>query len=134
MASSSIDGEKVGGDFEYTAAIVALQSEIGKVAACRRNRIKYSPVVESIGSGISPANTTRTFTRLIMNTWLEHWLNAGAVQKGEVARRNIQDVINFVPVPLVEVVHFISQKGFHLIQIGDQLIVIGSSAPIQIHC
>ncbi len=67
-----------------------------------------------------------------MATWLDQVFDAKQVAAGGIVRRNKADVDRICALPslLAEVKH----RGFHLIEVGDQYVVICNSGQLQVHC
>lgn len=67
-----------------------------------------------------------------MSAWIDQIFTAEAVAKGEVVRRNLADVIKFST--LAELQAEVKARGFHLIQNGDQLIILCNQGDVKIIC
>lgn len=65
------------------------------------------------------------------SAWVEQIFSADAVAKGEVVRRNLADVIKYASVE--ELLAEVRSRNYHLIQTGDQLMIVCNSGVIQIH-
>ena len=68
-----------------------------------------------------------------MNAWINQIFKAGAVAKGGVVRRNLSDVIKYAGSPQALLVE-VKRRNYHLVQTGNQLIVICNSGDVKIHC
>ncbi|MFL5731575.1 MAG: N-(5'-phosphoribosyl)anthranilate isomerase [Chloroflexia bacterium] len=66
------------------------------------------------------------------SAWIDQIFTADAVAKGEVVRRNLGDVNRYASVD--ELLAEVRRQNFHLIQTGDQLIIVCNPGVLQIHC
>jgi hypothetical protein len=67
-----------------------------------------------------------------MSTWLDQVFAAGQANVGGVVRRSVYDVGQYVGID-----RFINEcrdRGFHVIETGDQLVVLCHEGGIVIHC
>ena len=69
---------------------------------------------------------------ILMSSWLEQIFSADQVRRGGVVRRARYDVEHFVS--LAELIDEARERGFHVIETGDQVIVICNQEGILIHC
>ncbi len=67
-----------------------------------------------------------------MNSWIERIFDAEAADKGAVVRRSIDDVEKLGS--LAELLAECRKRDYHLIETGDQFVVICNSGVIKIHC
>lgn len=67
-----------------------------------------------------------------MNAWLDQWFDAWAADKGDVIRRSISDVEKYAS--RAELLDECKSRHYHLIETGDQYVVICNAGIIKIHC
>ena len=67
-----------------------------------------------------------------MNAWMEQVFGAKIVYKEGIVRRKRSDVRKHAS--LTEFLSYIRAQKYHLIETGDQYIVICNSGAIKIHC
>ncbi|MCI0639079.1 MAG: hypothetical protein L0Y72_15925 [Gemmataceae bacterium] len=65
-------------------------------------------------------------------SWLDQVFGADQVAKGGVVRRNIDDVHRLCT--LDDLLGEVRSRQFHLIETGEQYVVICNSGVIKIHC
>ena len=65
-------------------------------------------------------------------SWLDQIFGADQVAKGGVVRRNIDDVHKLCS--LENLLYEVRTREFHLIETGDQYIVVCNQGVIKIHC
>jgi len=65
-------------------------------------------------------------------SYINKMFRSDAARSGGVVRRSIQDVHRLASRSAL--IEEVKRKNFHLIEAGDQYIVICSSAKIQVHC
>jgi hypothetical protein len=67
-----------------------------------------------------------------MSTWLDQIFDADAANNGGIVRRNRQDVNkNCGRDALIEEV---KERGFHLIETGNQYVIFCHTGALRIHC
>lgn len=66
------------------------------------------------------------------NEWINQVFEANAVNKGGIVRRNIGDVIKFASPD--ELIDEVKKRGFHLIETGEQFVIICNSGALKIYC
>lgn len=67
-----------------------------------------------------------------MNAWIEQWFAANQANTGGVIRRNREDVDKYTS--LDEVIAEARQNGWHVIETGDQVVVLCHTGALHIHC
>ena len=67
-----------------------------------------------------------------MNFWLEQVFNARAAQCGGVVRRNVHDVDRYSSEH--QLIEAVKARGFHLVQTGDQFVVICNGGDLRLIC
>lgn len=67
-----------------------------------------------------------------MSTYVDQVFEAAQASKGGVVRRSIHDVERFVGV--AEFIDECRRREFHVIETGDQLVVLCHEGGIVIHC
>jgi len=67
-----------------------------------------------------------------MNNWLEQIFRAGQVEKGGVVRRARGDVERCAS--LEELVEVARERRFHVLETGDQVVVLCHEGNLTIHC
>ena len=67
-----------------------------------------------------------------MSAWIEQRFDTWAADKGDVIRRNIVDVERFAS--RRELYAAVKDRDWHLVETGNQFIVICNSGEIKIHC
>jgi len=66
------------------------------------------------------------------NTWIQQIFEAQAADSGNVVRRSVHDVGKFASEH--ELLAEVKQRGFHLIETGDQYVIICNAGVLKIHC
>ena len=67
-----------------------------------------------------------------MSAWLDQLFDAWAADKGDVIRRSISDVEKYAS--RTELLAECRSRTYHLIETGDQFVVICNCGIIKIHC
>jgi hypothetical protein len=68
-----------------------------------------------------------------VNAWLEQWFDEPKqANRGGVIRRNVNDVARYTSVD--EVVIEARSRGWHVIETGDQLVVLCHDGDMRIFC
>ena len=67
-----------------------------------------------------------------MNAWLDQVFDAWAADKGDVIRRNIADVEKYSS--RHELIQECKNREYHLVETGNQFVVICNSGELKIHC
>jgi hypothetical protein len=67
-----------------------------------------------------------------MNAWNRQIFSAGAVNKGNVVRRKRADVFKFGDID--ELVLEVQRRRFHMLETGDQLIIICNPGVVRVVC
>ena len=67
-----------------------------------------------------------------MSTWIDQMLQAEIVKREGIVRRNIGDVSKYASHQ--ELLAEVRNRGYHLIQTGDQYVVICNPGAIQLWC
>ena len=67
-----------------------------------------------------------------MNAWIEQWFGAQQASSGVVIRRALADVQQYAS--LDEVIDEAQARGWHVIETGDQIVVLCHEGAIQVHC
>lgn len=67
-----------------------------------------------------------------MSSWIEQVFGAEQVRKGGIARRNIQDVERLVGLDVL--IEEAKSRGFHLVETGDQVVILCHEGALNIHC
>ena len=65
-----------------------------------------------------------------MSAWIEQIFQAGQAGEGNIVRRSRADVEKYASVE--ELVEAVTSRGFHLIEIGTQLVVICNRGAVQL--
>jgi hypothetical protein len=66
------------------------------------------------------------------SAWINQIFEAQAVEKGDLVRRNKEDVHNLGG---FENLHFaVLERGFHMIETGTQYVIICNKGALIIHC
>lgn len=65
-------------------------------------------------------------------TWLDQVFGAEQVARGGIVRRNKNDVHNLCS--LADLLAEVRQRNFHLIETGDQYVVVCNSGVLTLHC
>lgn len=65
-------------------------------------------------------------------SWLRQLFRAGAVNRGGIVRRKKSDVERMVG--LDAVIEYAQQRQFHVVETGDQIIVVCNSGTLKLHC
>ena len=66
------------------------------------------------------------------SAWVNQIFSAQQAQSGGVVRRNISDVERYAS--LDEVVEEAVARGFHVVETGDQLVILCHTGALHIHC
>ena len=66
------------------------------------------------------------------SAWVNQIFSAQQAQSGGVVRRNISDVERHAS--LDEVVEEAMARGFHVVETGDQLVILCHTGALHIHC
>ena len=66
------------------------------------------------------------------SAWIEQVFSAASAKNGNVVRRKTQSVETAASVQ--ELIQEARNKGFHVIEFGDQIVVLCADDPIRIHC
>lgn len=67
-----------------------------------------------------------------MRGWLEQIFSAEQVDRGGIVRRSIHDVERFVGLHVL--IDEARDRGFHVIETGEQIVIICNQEGIIIHC
>lgn len=67
-----------------------------------------------------------------MRAWMNQVFAAGQANTGGVVRRSVYDVDRYVGIP--EFVRECRDQGYHVIETGDQLVVLCHEGSMIIHC
>jgi hypothetical protein len=67
-----------------------------------------------------------------MSAWIDQMFDAQIVEKDGLVRRNIADVNKFAS--FKELIERVKQEDYHLIETGEQCIVICNPGVLKIHC
>lgn len=67
-----------------------------------------------------------------MTPWISQIFDARAAEEGGVVRRSVRDVEKFASIS--ELLAEVRQRNFHLIQTGDQFVVICNAGELKIYC
>jgi hypothetical protein len=67
-----------------------------------------------------------------MSEWIEQIFDAHAAQNGGVVRRSVADVQYYAS--RAQLLAAVRLRGFHLIETGDQFIIICNQGVLRIHC
>ncbi len=67
-----------------------------------------------------------------MSTWLDQVFEAGQVNAGGVVRRSISDVDRLVGIDVF--VDECRRRGYHVIETGDQMVILCHEGGMTIHC
>lgn len=65
-------------------------------------------------------------------SWLDQIFGAEAVAKGGIVRRAVTDVHKLCS--LADLLAEVRPRGFHLIETGDQYVVVCNDGYIKLHC
>jgi hypothetical protein len=66
------------------------------------------------------------------SSWLAQIFKAGSVAKGNVVRRNINDVQKIAT--LADLVAEVKKRQFHMLIVGDQCIIVCNPGYLQVVC
>lgn len=66
------------------------------------------------------------------NRWLNQIFDAMAVQNGDIVRRKTSDVHKHASHE--ELVAEVKSRGFHLVETGNQYLIICNPGALQLHC
>lgn len=67
-----------------------------------------------------------------MSAWINPVFDAQQVNRGGVVRRSIYDVATYASID--ELVAEAKSRGFHVIETGDQLVILSHEGSLIIHC
>lgn len=67
-----------------------------------------------------------------MSAWMNQIFRAGQANVGGVVRRNVQDVEKYVGLSVL--LDECKRRGFHVVQTGDQLVILCNEGNMDIHC
>ncbi len=67
-----------------------------------------------------------------MGTWVDQIFGAAQAQQGGVVRRSIDDIERFTS--LEEIVRIARGRKFHVLETGDQLVILCHEGELKIHC
>ncbi len=67
-----------------------------------------------------------------MNAWIENWFSAQSANTGFLIRRNLEEV--HLHATREELTADVRRRRWHLLQIGEQYIVICNAEPVVMHC
>ena len=67
-----------------------------------------------------------------MSEWIYQVFEADAVQRGGIVRRSVSDVEKYAS--RGELVQAVRQRGYHLLETGDQFVIICNSGEFKIYC
>ena len=64
--------------------------------------------------------------------WLNQLFSAQQASSGGIVRRNIDDMHKNSSFPVL--MAYVKERGFHLIETGDQYVIICNAGFIKLHC
>jgi len=67
-----------------------------------------------------------------MKAWIEDWFNSQASNSGFLMRRNLAEVHQHVTQE--ELTADVRRRRWHLLQIGEQYVVICNADPVVVYC
>ena len=67
-----------------------------------------------------------------MASWLDQWFQATATETGGIVRRSRADVDRYAS--LEQVIDTAQSRGWHVIEVGDQVVVLCNEGAIELHC
>jgi len=67
-----------------------------------------------------------------MSAWLDQVFQADQANNGGVVRRSVDDVLKHSS--RNELVTEARQRGFHVVETGDQFVIICNTGELKIHC
>jgi hypothetical protein len=67
-----------------------------------------------------------------MNEWTQQWFDANQAQTGGVIRRNRKDVDKYAS--LSEVVREARARGWHVLETGEQVVLLCHEGDMRIYC
>ncbi len=67
-----------------------------------------------------------------MNVWLEQWFSAQACYKGGIIRRQRRDIDKFSS--MAQVIAEVKQRRWHVLEVGDQVVVLCNDGDMRVHC
>jgi hypothetical protein len=67
-----------------------------------------------------------------MNGWMETWFTSWTASNGGVVRRARQDVDKFAQFEWV--IEEARNRGWHVIETGDQVVLLCNEGDIRVHC
>lgn len=67
-----------------------------------------------------------------MNAWLREWFSAQACSRGGIIRRNRRYVEQFTS--LETVISEAKKRKWHVVEIGDQIVVLCNDGDMRVHC
>ena len=76
--------------------------------------------------------TPRAAARPLGQDWLDQIFRAKAAMRGGVLRRKVRDVEREIGRDALELE--VRRRGFHLLECGDDFVIICSAAPIRVLC
>jgi hypothetical protein len=78
--------------------------------------------------------STRSSTRkeMRMSEWVDQIFGADQAKYGGVVRRKKEDVEKYAS--MAELIQEVRSRRFHLIETGDQVVIICNPGSIQLHC
>lgn len=66
-----------------------------------------------------------------MNAWLQQWFSAQACSKGGIIRRSRRDIDKFTS--MGEVIREVEKRKWHVVEIGDQVVVLCNEGDMRVH-
>ncbi|MFI1382929.1 N-(5'-phosphoribosyl)anthranilate isomerase [Embleya scabrispora] len=67
-----------------------------------------------------------------MSTWVDQIFRAAAADRGGVVRRSIYDVERMAS--LEEIIGIARERHFHVLETGDQVVILCNEGELRIHC
>ena len=67
-----------------------------------------------------------------MGAWLDQVFQAGQANRGGVVRRSVHDVNHYSS--QAELIAEAKRRGFHVIETGDQYVILCNEGFVAIHC
>lgn len=67
-----------------------------------------------------------------MSEWIDQIFDAASANNGNVVRRNRSDVEKYASIG--ELVQEVRSRGFHLLETGEQLVILCNQGEFQIYC
>ncbi|NOY42564.1 MAG: N-(5'-phosphoribosyl)anthranilate isomerase [Planctomycetes bacterium] len=71
-------------------------------------------------------------SQLDQNEWLEQFFDAQQVDKGGIIRRSIKDVERLASKE--KLLFEVKQRGFHMVETGEQYVIFCHTGAMKIHC